>query len=94
MLDPDSRVFFITPEGASWDPQCTSYQLNEETRIYYYGHLSQPHHRTPHLVEDTDIHLDSVRAMAAEFNVPSDFFPSESYLIDNIITSNPRVAVL
>ena len=48
----------------------------------------------PHLVEDTDIHLDSVRAMAAEVNIPSDFFPTESYLIDHIITSNPQCAAM
>ena len=34
--------------------------------------------------------MDSVRAMAAEVNVPSDFFPAKSYLIDNIITSTPH----
>ena len=32
--------------------------------------------------------------MSAEFNVPSNFFPAESYLIDNIITSVPRFATL
>ena len=36
----------------------------------------------------------SVRAMAAEVNVPSDFFPAKSYLIDNIITSTPRFSTL
>ena len=30
--------------------------------------------------------------MAEEFNVPSDFFPAESYMIDNIITSIPIYA--
>ena len=34
------------------------------------------------MIKDTDIHLDSVCAMAAEVNVLSDFFPSESYMID------------
>ena len=94
ILDPASRVVVITPEGASWNPQCTSYQLNELNDIDYYGHLTQPHHRTPHLIKDTDIHLDSVRAMAAEVNVLSDFFPVKSYMIDNIITSTPRFATL
>ena len=70
------------------------YQLNKETHIDYYGHLTQPHHRTPNLIKDTDIHMDSVRVMAAEVNVPSDFFPAESYLIDNIINSIPRFATL
>ena len=32
--------------------------------------------------------------MAAEVNVPSDFFPAESYMIDNIITSTPHFATL
>ena len=32
--------------------------------------------------------------MVAEVNVPSDFFPAESYLIDNIITYTPRFATL
>ena len=94
ILDPDSRVVFIIPEGASWNPQFTYYKLNKEALIYYYVHLSQTPHRTPHLVEDTDIHLDSVCSMAAEVNVPSDFFPAESYLIDNIITSNPQFSAL
>ena len=94
ILDPASRVVVITPEGASWNPQCTSYQLNELNDIDYYGHLTQPHHRTPHLIKYTNIHLDYVSAMAAEVNVPSNFFPDESYLIDNIITSTPRFATL
>ena len=34
ILDPACRVVAITPEGASWNPQCTSYQFNEETHIY------------------------------------------------------------
>ena len=66
ILDPASRVVVITPEGASWNPQCTSYQLNKETHIYYYGHLTQPHHRTPHLIKDTNIHMDSVRVITPE----------------------------
>ena len=33
ILDPASQVVVITPEGASWNPQCTSYQFNEETNI-------------------------------------------------------------
>ena len=32
--------------------------------------------------------------MAAEVNVPSYFFPAESYLIDNIIDSTPRFATV
>ena len=32
--------------------------------------------------------------MEAEVNVPSEFFPAESYIIDNIITSTPRFATL
>ena len=64
ILDPASRVVVITTEGASWNLQCTSYQLNKKAHIYYYGHLTQPNYRTPHLIEDNDIHLDSVRAMA------------------------------
>ena len=84
----------ITPEGVSWDPQCTSYQLNKETHIDYYGRLTQPYHRTPHLIKYTDLHLYSVRAMAAEVNVPSDFFPVKLDLIDNIITSIPRFDTL
>ena len=32
--------------------------------------------------------------MAAEVNVPSDFFPAKSYPIDNIITSVPRFATM
>ena len=32
--------------------------------------------------------------MAAEVNVPSDFFPAKSDLIDNIITSTPQFATL
>ena len=84
----------ITHEGASWNPQCTSYQLNDETHFDYYGHLTQPHHRTLHLIKNTDIHLDYVRKMVAEVNVPSEFFPVKSYMIDNIITSIPRVATL
>ena len=94
ILDPASRVVVITPEGASWNPQCTSYQLNELNDIDYYGHLTQPHHRTPHLIEDTDIHLDSVRAMTAEFSVPAAFCPSKSDLIDDIITSTPIFATM
>ena len=94
ILNSDSRVVVITPEGASWNPQCISYQLNEENHIDYYGHLTQPHHRTPHLIKDTDINLEYVRTMAAEVNVPSDFFPAESYMIDNIITSTYCFATL
>ena len=94
ILDPASRLVVITPERASWNPQCTSDQLNEETHIDYYGHLTQSHHRTTHLIKDTDIHMDSVRPMAAEVNVPSNFFPAKSYLIDNIITSIPRFDTL
>ena len=66
ILDPDSQVVVIKPEGASWNPQCNFYQLNEEAHTNYYGNLSQPHHRTPHLIEDTDIHLDSMRTMEAK----------------------------
>ena len=84
----------ITPEFAYWNPQCSSYQSNKETHIDYYGLLTQLHHRRPHLIEDTDIHLDSVRAMAAEVNVMFEFFPAESNLIDNIITSTPSFATL
>ena len=47
-----------------------------------------------HLIKNTYIHLDYVRAMAAEVNVLSDFFPAKSYLINNIITSTPRVSTL
>ena len=61
ILDPASQVVVIKPERSSWNPQCTSYQLNEETHFYYFGHLTQPYHKTPHLIKDTDIHLDSVR---------------------------------
>ena len=32
--------------------------------------------------------------MAAEVNIPSDFFPSKLYIIDKIITSNPRFDTL
>ena len=32
--------------------------------------------------------------MSAEANVLSNFFPAESYLIDNIITSTPHFATL
>ena len=46
------------------------------------------------MINDADIHLDSVWAMVAEVNIPSNFFPAESYLIDNIITSTPRFATL
>ena len=35
-----------------------------------------------------------MRAITAEVNILSDFFHSESDLIDNIITSTPRVATL
>ena len=94
ILDPDFGVVVITPEAAFWNPHCTSYQLNKETNIDSYVNLNQPHHRTPHLIKYTDINLDSVRAMAAEVNIPSDFFLSESYLIDNIITSTPHFATL
>ena len=69
IIDPDYLVAVITPEGFYWNPHLTSYKLNEEAHIYYYGHLTQHHHRTPHLIEDTDIHLDSIHAMAAEVNV-------------------------
>ena len=48
----------------------------------------------PHLIEDNDIHMDYVRAMASEVNVLSDFFPAKSDLIDNIITSTPCFATL
>ena len=94
ILEPTSRVVVITPEGASWNPQCTSYQLNEETHIDYYVNLTKPRHRTPHMIKDDDIYLDYAHAMAAEVNVPSDFFPVKSYLIDNIITFIPRFATL
>ena len=94
MPSPDEISDPATPEGASWNPQCTSYQLNIEAHIDYYGYLTQPHHKNPHLIEDTDIHLDSVHTMAPEVNFPSDFFPAESDLIDNIITSIPRFATL
>ena len=49
ILETASRVVFITPEGASWNHRCTSYQLNDENHIDYYGNLTQPHYRTPHL---------------------------------------------
>ena len=94
ILDPDFQVVVITPEGDSWITQCNSYQLKEEAHIDYYGNLTQSHHMTPNLIEDTDIHLDSVRTMAAEANVPYDFFPDKSDPIDNIITSTPRFANL
>ena len=94
ILNPAYRVVFITSEGASCNPQCTSYQLNEETHIDYYVNLTKPRHRTPHMIKDDDIYLDYAHAMAAEVNVPSDFFPDKSYLIDNIITSIPRFATL
>ena len=94
IIDPAYRVVVITPEGDSWNSQFNSYQLNEEAHIDYHGHLTQHHHRTPHLIEDTDIHLDSVHAMAAEVNFLSDLFPAESELIDDIITSTPRFANL
>ena len=35
-----------------------------------------------------------MRAMAAEVNVPSNFLPAESYMIDNIITSTPCFVTL
>ena len=38
--------------------------------------------------------MDSVRAMAAEVNVPSDLFPAKYDLIDNIINSTPRFDTL
>ena len=38
--------------------------------------------------------MNSVRAMAAEVNVLSEFFPAESDLTDNIITSTPCFATL
>ena len=94
ILDPACRVVAITPEGASWNPQCTSYQMNKETHIDYYGNLNQPHHRTPHLIKDTDIHIDYVRAMPEEVKILSDFFPAESYRIDNIINSTPCFVTL
>ena len=94
IIDPASQVVVITPEGDSWNPQCTSYKLNKETHIYYHGNLTQPHHRIPHLIENTDTHLDSVRAMTEEVKVPSDFFPEESDLIDNIIPSTTCFAHL
>ena len=68
--------------------------MNGEACIDYYGNLTQHHHRTPHLIEDTDIQLDYVRAMAAKVNFPSDFLPTKSYLIDNIIIFTPRFATL
>ena len=92
--DPVSQVVVITPERVSCNPQCTSYQLNKEMHIDYYGHLTQPHHRNPNMIKDTDIHLDYVRAMASEVNVLSNFFPSKSYLINSIITSTPRFVTL
>ena len=94
ILDPASQVVVITPVRASWNSLCTSYKLNKKTNIFYHGNLTQPHHRTTHMIKDTDIHLDSVRAMTAEVNVPSDFFPAKLYLIDNIIYSTPRFATL
>ena len=75
ILDPAYQVVVVTPEGASWNPQCTSYQLNGDTHIDYYVNLTQPHHRTPRLIKDTDIHLNSVRSISAEVNIPSNFFP-------------------
>ena len=50
ILDPDSWVVVITHEVSSWNPQCNSYQLNEETHIDYYDHLTKPHHMTPNLI--------------------------------------------
>ena len=94
IIDPYYRAVVITPEGSSWNPQCTSFKLSKENHIDYYVHLTQPHHRTLHLIKDNDIHLDSVRVMAAELNVLSDFLPAKSYMIDNIITSTPRFANL
>ena len=35
-----------------------------------------------------------MRAMAEEVNVPPDFFPAKSYLIDDIITSTSRFSTL
>ena len=46
------------------------------------------------MIEDADIHLYYVRAMAAEVNILSDFFPEKSDMIDNIITSTPHFATL
>ena len=46
------------------------------------------------MIKDTDIHIDYVRVMVEEVNIPSDFFPAESYLIDNIFTCVPCFATL
>ena len=47
LLTPASVVVVITTEGALCNPQCIAYQFNKEAHIDYYGHLTQPRHRTP-----------------------------------------------
>ena len=39
ILDPDSTVVLLSPEGTSWDPQSDIHRLNEESYVDYYGNL-------------------------------------------------------
>ena len=46
---------FLTPDSASWNPQCESFARNKESMLDFQGNIVEPCRRTRHLMEpDTD----------------------------------------
>ena len=74
-----TQAVLLTPEGPSWDPHSSSFQLNEESHLDCKGELVKQQHCDEYVfddedVEGTDVNAASILAMICDVNVPSDFY--------------------
>lgn len=59
---------FITPDSSDWNPNCTSFAENEESRTNFHGEISEPNRwlNDPMLLDDEEDHDFDISAFTAE----------------------------
>ena len=61
---------FLNPDSSNWNPQCRSYEINEQSMIVFEGNLCKPSWRSKHQVvfEDEDDEMtDLASTMSSVF---------------------------
>ena len=65
----DCEKIFITPDNETWNPYCTSFELNERSMLDHNGEMTDPKRRSNFIVdherEDPDIASVTVASMSA-----------------------------
>ena len=75
----ESDKIFITPDRQSWNPYCTSYQLNERSMLNYEGEITHANRREHHLVDHENEDPQVASISSATFNSVVDTNASEAF---------------